>query len=78
MKKITGQVLSDKMAKTKVVEVISVLHHPIYSKTFKKTKKILADDPKNIAKVGDMVEITSVRPISKNKSFQITKVEGQK
>lgn len=78
MKKLIGKVITDKMEKTKVVEITTVKHHPIYDKSFKKTRKILVDDPKEISKIGDIVEIISVRPVSKNKSFRISKVEGIK
>lgn len=78
MKKLIGKVITDKMEKTKVVEITTVIHHPIYDKSYKKTKKIIVDDPEMISKVGDVVEITSVRPVSKNKSFRISKVEGLK
>jgi small subunit ribosomal protein S17 len=76
VKKLIGKIITDKMEKTKVVEITTVLHHPIYNKSFKKTKKISVDDPNDISKVGDVVEIISVRPVSKNKSFRISKVEG--
>ena len=78
MKKLIGKIVSDKMEKTKVVEITTVLHHPIYNKSFKKTRKILVDDPEMVGKIGDVVEITSVRPVSKNKSFRISKVKGTK
>ena len=78
MKKLIGKIVKDKMEKTKVVEITTVMHHPIYDKSFKKTRKILVDDPKEISKIGDIVEIISVRPVSKNKSFRISKVEGIK
>lgn len=74
MKKLIGKVVIDKMEKTKVVEITTVSHHPIYDKSFKKTQKIQVDDPKMLSKIGDVVEIISVRPISKNKSFRISKV----
>lgn len=78
MKKLIGIVLNDKMDKTKVVEVTRVTRHPLYHKLFKKSKKFLVDDEKGLAKVGDVVEITETKPLSKNKSFKITKVEENK
>lgn len=78
MKKLIGKIVKDKMEKTKVVEITTVVHHPIYDKSFKKTRKILVDDPEMISKIGDVVEIISVRPVSKNKSFRISKVEKSK
>lgn len=70
-----GRVVSVKMAKSAVVLVESNKKHPLYGKIFLRTKKYLADDPIGV-KLGDVVEIEKVRPISKNKHFQIKKVLG--
>lgn len=73
MKKLTGKIIGDKMAKTKVVSIDDVRSHPIYNKTYKKTTKISAHDEKNEFVLGDIVEIVPVRPISKNKAWRVTK-----
>ena len=53
----TGRVTSDKADKTITVAVETLFRHRLYKKTLKQTQKFMADDPKNEAKVGDLVEI---------------------
>lgn len=47
---------------------------PKYGKTYRSTKKILAHDKIGEAKIGDKVEITECRPISKRKSYNLSKI----
>ncbi|HEU0085591.1 MAG TPA: 30S ribosomal protein S17 [Candidatus Paceibacterota bacterium] len=68
---LKGVVVSDKMDKTVVVSVSRFVKHPKYGKYYKINKKYKAHDPENKAKTGDQVEIESIRPISKDKSFKI-------
>lgn len=74
MKPLTGTVVSDKMAKTIVVEVTTRWQHPLYKKVVKRTKKYLAHDEKESAKVGDAVSITPAKPISKKKRWQLQEI----
>ena len=46
----------------------------MYRKQYTKTRKYTAHDEKNEAKVGDVVEIIMVRPISKTKAYKLVKV----
>jgi len=71
-----GRVTSNKMQKTAVVLVESKKTHPMYGKSYTWTKKYLVDDPFEV-KIGDIVVFVKIRPISKHKHFQITKVLGQ-
>lgn len=71
-----GRVVSTKMNNTVTVLVERMAKHPLYKKTFVQTKKYLVDDPIGV-KMGDMVEIIKVRPISKNKHWRIIKVVGK-
>jgi small subunit ribosomal protein S17 len=64
-----GVVVSDKMNKTRVVEVESVRKHPLYGKFMKRTKRFKVHDPENVHKTGDKVTIVETRPISKDKNF---------
>lgn len=50
--------------------------HVLYKKSYVWSKKYLVDDPIGV-EIGDIVEIVKVRPISKNKHWQITKVLGK-
>lgn len=71
-----GRVVSAKMPKTATVLVESKKHHPLYAKSFVWTKKYLVDDTFG-AKEGDIVIFVKIKPISKNKHWQITKVLGK-
>lgn len=73
-KRKRGQVVSDKMDKTITVLVRSQREHALYHKKYNTSKKIKAHDKDNKAKAGDIVEIKEVRPISKDKSWQLVKV----
>ena len=66
-----GVVVSDKMDKTVVVSVDRVKEHPLYKKKYTVSKKYKADDPENQYKIGDIVEITGTRPISRDKKYKV-------
>ena len=69
-----GLVVSDKMDKTVVVSVVEKYKHPLYKKTVTRTKKFKAHDENNEYGVGDTVEITEVRPISKDKRWRVSRL----
>lgn len=71
---LVGKVVSDKMEKTVSVLIERRVKHPLYGKIVRRSKKYLAHDENNQAKVGDIVEIQESRPISKNKSWVLSKV----
>ncbi len=68
---LKGVVVSDKMAKTAVVEVKQYKKHPRYNRYYMISKKYKAHDEKGEFHVGDKVAIKETRPISKDKSFII-------
>lgn len=70
----SGQVTSDKMDKTIVVAVKRTVTHPLYKKIIKRTTKFKAHDEKNEAKIGDRVEISESRPLSKEKKWRLVKI----
>jgi len=70
----TGEVISDKMAKTIVVRVERRFQHPRFKKVVTSFKKFYAHDEKNEAKVGDVVLIEETRPLSKTKSWRLVQV----
>ena len=72
-KTLRGVVVSDKMKDTIVVRVSRYTKHPIYGKFVNFNKKYKVHDSGNTKKIGDKVEIEEVRPISKDKRFQIVK-----
>ncbi len=70
---LQGQVVSDKMTKTVVVAVGQVKEHPVYRKKFTITKKYQAHDEAEAFKVGDLVEITESRPLSRHKRWVVAR-----
>jgi len=71
---LVGRVVSDKMNKSVVVKVENRIKHPLYGKFITKSRKYAAHDETNEIREGDLVEITEGRPISKTKSWSVTKV----
>jgi small subunit ribosomal protein S17 len=70
----TGSVVSDKMDKSAVVLIERRVKHPIYGKFMKKSTKLHIHDENNECAVGDTVQISECRPISKTKSWKLVKV----
>tara|TARA_X000000368_G_scaffold168706_1_gene133085 strand:+ start:355 stop:615 length:261 start_codon:yes stop_codon:yes gene_type:complete len=75
---LTGTVVSDKMNKTVVVLFERKVKHPKYGKYIKKSTKYKVHDEDNKCKIGDIVSITEVRPISKDKSWKLVEVLGSR
>ena len=73
IKKISGVVVSTKMKDTATVLVDRFVKHPKYKKFIKSSKKFQVHDPENTAKIGDKVEITQSKPVSKIKKFKLVK-----
>lgn len=73
-RKLVGTVASDVQDKTIVVAVARRVTHPVYGKQYTVTKRFAAHDENNEAHVGDKVEIVETRPISKNKTFSLSRV----
>ncbi len=71
---VTGRVVSNKMDKTAAVLVERLVKHPVYGKYVKRSTKYLVHDENNQCQEGDIVSITSCRPLSKNKSFRLVEV----
>lgn len=77
-KTLVGTVISDKMNKTRVVEVERRYKHPLYEKIVRTSKKYYAHDELNSSKEGDVVEIMATRPLSKLKRWRVYKVISRK
>ena len=71
---LVGRVVSDKRAKTITVLVERRTAHELYGKIVAKSRKYHAHDEKSEFKLGDLVEIAEGRPISKTKSWVVTKL----
>ena len=71
---LVGKVVSDKRAKTVTVLVERRAKHELYGKIVARTSKYHAHDEKGEYKLGDVVEIAEGRPISKTKSWVVTRL----
>lgn len=71
---LVGVVASDKMQKTITVNVERKSKHPLYKKLVITHKKYHAHDEKEEAKVGDKVEIVECRPLSKTKTWRLSRI----
>ena len=69
-----GLVVSNKMNKTIVVQVIMKKAHPLYRRVVAKAKKFYAHDEQNTARVGDTVEIEETRPMSRLKRWKLKNI----
>ena len=69
-----GKVVSDKMDKTVVIAVESRMRHPLYGRIVRRTKRYKAHDENNEFHVGDRVEITETRPISREKTWRVSRL----
>src|SRR5690349_16312800 len=73
-KERTGEVISNKMAKTIIVRVERRFPHRRYKKVVTGYKKFYAHDEKSEAKVGDRVRIEETRPLSKTKRWRLVQI----
>jgi small subunit ribosomal protein S17 len=69
-----GTVVSKSGSKTVSVQIDNLVKHAMYGKYLRKRTKLAVHDEHEQAKVGDMVEIVSVRPLSKNKAHRLVRV----
>ena len=70
----SGEVVSNRMNQTAIVSVTRKYKHKLYGKYIKRSKKYIAHDPENKTKIGSLVTITEVRPLSKTKRWLITNI----
>src|SRR5580704_4272159 len=76
-KEVVGEVVSNRMKKTIVVEVVRKKSHAFYGRVVSKAKKFYAHDEKNEAHVGDVVRLEESRPLSKLKRWRLKEVIRQ-
>ena len=72
-KKLTGNIISNKMQKTVVVRVERLKEHPKYKRRFKVHKNYKAHVEEGEYKPGDRVVIEECRPLSKDKRWKVVK-----
>jgi small subunit ribosomal protein S17 len=73
-RKLVGRVVSDKMQKTVTVRVERRVKDPMMGKIITRSKKYHAHVETNEFKEGDLVEIAECRPISRTKSWRVTRL----
>jgi small subunit ribosomal protein S17 len=71
---LTGRVVSDRMQKTVTVLVQRRVKHPVVGKTITLSKKYHAHVEGSEVRQGDLVEIAECRPISRTKSWKVTRL----
>jgi small subunit ribosomal protein S17 len=71
---LIGKVVSAKRAKTVTVLIERRVKHPIYDKIVMRSSKYHAHDENGDYKLGDTVEITESRPLSKTKNWVVTRL----
>ena len=71
---LTGRVVSTKMQKTIAVEIERLIRHAQYGKFIRRTTKLLAHHEAGESKEGDTVEIVPCRPLSRRKSWKLSRV----
>jgi len=73
-KEVVGEVVSNRMRKTIVVQVTRKKTHPFYERVIARHKKFYAHDEKNEAQVGDVVRLEETRPLSKLKRWKLKNI----
>ena len=69
-----GVVTSDRMSKTRRVEIPRLVKHPMYGKYLRRRTVCYVHDENDESQRGDMVEIKECRPTSKTKRWQLVRV----
>ena len=75
---IRGVVVSDKMNKTRVIEIKRTKSHRLYNKRMITKRRLMVHDEKNECKVGDVVDVVSMRALSRHKNFRLSKIVTRK
>lgn len=73
-REVTGVVVGDRMDKGVTVAVERRVSHDTYQKIRRRTRKFMAHDEENTARVGDRVVMVESRPLSRRKRFVVTRV----
>lgn len=71
---VIGQVVSNKMNKTIVVQIERKVKHAVYGKYIKRLTKMYVHDEDNASKVGDVVKIQQTRPLSRTKRWKLVEI----
>jgi small subunit ribosomal protein S17 len=72
-RRLVGTVVSNKMQKTAIVEVVRVFRHPLYMKVIRSAKSYMAHDEIGV-NPGDKVKIVESKPLSRTKRWVIEEI----
>ena len=73
-RQVNGIIVSNKMDKTVVVQVERLVKHSLYKKYIRRSNKFMAHDEDNACQIGDRVEISESRPLSKTKRWRVIRI----
>jgi small subunit ribosomal protein S17 len=73
-RQVNGIIVGNKMEKTVVVQVERLVKHPLYKKYIRRRNKFMAHDAENACQIGDRVQITESRPLSKTKRWRVSRI----
>ncbi len=69
-----GTVVSNKMDKTVVIQIVRILKHPQYQRVIRRSSRLMAHDRDGLAGIGDKVRVMETRPLSKHKRWRLVEV----
>ena len=73
-KERVGLIVADRADKTVTVSVEALVRHPMYKKRVRRSRKFMAHDERNEARVGDTVRIVETRPLSARKRWRLANI----
>ncbi len=73
-RQVNGIIISNKMDRTVVVQVERLVKHSMYKKYIRRRNKFMAHDADNSCQIGDRVEITESRPLSRSKRWRVSRI----
>lgn len=73
-RELVGKVTSDKMQKTRIVEIPRKVRHPKYGKFIRQRTVCRVHDEENQSAIGDTVRIIESRPLSRTKRWMLVEV----
>ncbi len=76
-KLLFGRVISNKMNKTIVVEVVRRVRHKVYMKIVSNFSRFFVHDEKNECLDGDFIFFENVIPLSKKKHWKLVRILGR-
>jgi small subunit ribosomal protein S17 len=73
-RELIGEVISNNMEKTVVVEIQRTVQHPMYGKVIRQQTRFKAHDEKKECQIGDKVKLAECRPLSKEKHWRVVEI----